>query len=119
MKNKIYGSTGILLFLAVIFFLMGCVSDPVKINWPENHPANPEIQETEFIRPQNPFESNMADKKDEPDKDPMIKHKMPKESGMQHMDHSKGTDKKEHSGSESKMKLEHTEGHTQHQEHSQ
>jgi len=113
MINKIYSSIGILLFLT------GCVSEPVKVNWPANHPANSETQEAEFIRPNNPFETDIAVMKDEPSKDSMMEHTMPKENGMQHMDHNMGTDKKDHSESESKMKPEHMEGRNQHQEHSQ
>ena len=119
MNNLHYSASGLLLILLITFLIIGCVSEPVKIHWPANHPANSDSQESEFIRPQNPFEKNMAATKEEQGEDSMMKHKMPKEGGMQHMDHSMGTDKKERSGSESKMKLEHTEGHTQHQEHSQ
>ena len=119
MIDKIYGSIGILLFFAIPIFLISCVSEPVKINWPANHPANPGTQEAEFNTPQNPFETNMAAMNEEPGKDSMMKHTMPKEGGMQHMDHNMGTDKKDHSESESKMKPEQTEGHKQHQEHSQ
>ncbi len=62
---------------------------------------------------------DMADMKEEPANDSMMKHTTPQESGTHHMDHSMGTVKKEHSDSESKMKPKHTEGHHQHQEHSQ
>jgi hypothetical protein len=89
------------------------------IGRPANHPANPETQEAEFIPPRNPFETDMADMKEAPDKDAMMKHKMPQESGMQHMDHNIGTDKKKHPDSEPKMQPEHSQEHDQHQEHSQ
>ena len=105
--------------LLISFFFIGCVSDPVKLDWPANHPANPETQEAEFIRPQNPFESNMAGMKKAPDDDSTMKHSMPQESGMQHMDHNMGTDAKNPSGSASKIKPEQPEGHNPHQEHSQ
>ena len=119
MKNLHCSALGLSLILLISFLLMGCVSEPVKINWPATHPANSETQEAEFIRPQNPFESKMVVIKEEPDTDPMTKHTMPKESGMQHMDHSMATDKKDHSDSESKIKPEHPEDHSRHQEHSQ
>ena len=61
----------------------------------------------------------MAGIQKDPDEDSMMKHTMPKESGMQHMDHSMATDKKDHSDSESKIKPEHPEDHSRHQEHSQ
>ena len=119
MNNKIYGLIGTLLLLATPFFLMGCASEPVHINWPANHPVSPETQEAEFIRPQNPFETDMAVMKEAPDNDSMLKHTMPQESGMQHMDHDMGTDTRKNMDSESKMKPEHREDHKQHQEHSQ
>ncbi|MGD8992416.1 MAG: hypothetical protein PVI00_13250 [Desulfobacterales bacterium] len=114
-----YSASGLSLILLISFLFMGCVSEPVKINWPANHPANPKTQEAEFIRPQNPFESNMAVMKKEPDKDLMLKHTMPNEGGMQHMDHNMGTDTKKHMDSELKMKPEYPEDHTRHQEHHQ
>jgi hypothetical protein len=119
MKNLHYSAFGLLLILLLSFSNISCVSEPVKINWPANHPANPETQEAEFIAPPNPFETNMAGIQKDPDEDSMMKHTMPKESGMQHMDHSMATDKKDHSDSESKIKPEHPEDHSRHQEHSQ
>ena len=119
MKHSGKSAFGALLILLISFWITGCVSDPVKINWPANHPANPETQEAKFIRPQNPFESNRAVMKEQSDNDSMMKHTMPKESGMQHTDHDMGTDKKKPPGSESITKPEHLEDHTQHQEHSQ
>ena len=119
MKNYKYSALGLLLTLSLSWVLVGCVSEPVKIEWPANHPANPESQEAEFIPPQNPFHTDMAVMKEAPEKNSMMNHKMPKEDGMQHMDHKMGTDKKRHSDSESQMKPEHTDDHNQHQEHSQ
>ena len=119
MKNIRYCAFGLLLTLLISFLIIGCVSEPVKIDWPANHPANPETQEAEFIPPQNPFETDMAVMKEAPEKDSMMKHKIPQETGMQHMDHNMGADTKKHSDSESKMKPEQPEGHHQHQEHSQ
>ena len=118
MKNLSYNAFGLLFILPISFLIMGCVSEPVNINWPADHPANSESQEAEFIRPNNPFEMDMAAMTEDPDKDSMMNHTMPQESGMQHMDHNMGTDKKDHSESESKMKPEYTEDHHQHQEHS-
>lgn len=119
MKNKHYCAFGLLLILLISFLVMGCVSEPVKINWSQNHPANPETQEAEFIRPPNPFETDTAVMKEAPEKDAMMNHTMPKKSDMHQMDHSMGTDKKKHSDSEPKMQPEHSQEHDQHQEHSQ
>ncbi|MBW2468779.1 MAG: hypothetical protein JRE72_02430 [Deltaproteobacteria bacterium] len=117
MKNLHYSTFGLSLILLIPFLFMGCVSEPVKIDWPANHPANPDTQEAEFVQPQNPFETNMADMKEVPDEDSMMKHAMPQESSMQHKDHNMKTDTENHSDSESKMKPDHTERHNQHQEH--
>lgn len=119
MKDLICSAFGLLLTILTSFFLMGCVSEPVKINWSANHPANSETQEAEFIRPPNPFETDMAVMKEAPEKDTMMNHTMLKESDMHQMDHSMGTDKKKHSDSKPKMQPEHSQEHDQHQEHSQ
>ena len=56
LKNKIRG----FVFSAVnLLFLMSCVSEPVNIDLPHDHPANPTAQETAFIPPPNPFQNNM------------------------------------------------------------
>jgi hypothetical protein len=44
---------------------------------------------------------------------------MPKESGMQHKGHNMGAETSKPMDSESKMKPEHPDDHTQHQAHSQ
>ena len=119
MQNISYSSLRRLLTLLILFFIMGCASKPVKIGLPPNHPANPEAQEAEFITPQNPFQMDITVMKEAPEKDSAMKHKSHKESGKQHMDHKMGTDKKDRTESESKMKPERTEGQHQHQEHSQ
>jgi hypothetical protein len=60
-KNKFWG----LIFSGfILFFLMACVSEPVNIDLPQNHPANPQAQETAFIPPPNPFQNHMEIKSD-------------------------------------------------------
>ena len=55
LKNKIPG----LIFSGfIMFFLMSCVSEPVNIDLPQNHPANPQAHETAFIPPPNPFQNH-------------------------------------------------------------
>lgn len=114
MKNLKYRTSGLFFILLVTFFMIGCVSDPVEVDLPANHPANPEAQEAEFIPPPNPFQEDVSSMKMESTTESMVKHKPQKESGKQHMNHHMGTDKKSHSDSESKMKPEETEGHDQH-----
>ena len=43
----------------IIFLVMACAGEPVKIDVPQNHPANPEAQETAFIPPPNPFQGHV------------------------------------------------------------
>ncbi len=109
----------IVFLMFAMLILAGCAGKSVRADFPFNHPANPEALETQFTPPLNPFHTDMAVMKQAPEKDAMMKPKPDKDSGMQHMDHRMGTDKKSPSDSESKMKPEHTEGHNQHQEHSQ
>ena len=114
MKNIKYRTSGLYLVLLVAFFIIGCVSDPVKVDLSANHPANPEAQEAEFIPPPNPFQEDVSAMKMESTSESMMKHKPQKESGKQHMNHQMGPDKKNHSDSESKMKPKEAEGHDQH-----
>jgi hypothetical protein len=41
------------------FFIIACASEPVKVDLPANHPANPQSQGTAFIPPPNPFQGHM------------------------------------------------------------
>jgi hypothetical protein len=40
--------------------LFSCTSEPVPVNLPINHPANPQAPETTFILPANPFQSDVS-----------------------------------------------------------
>ena len=59
MKSLNNKSWGLIFSGFLLLFLMACASEPVNIDLPQNHPANPEAQETAFIPPPNPFESHM------------------------------------------------------------
>ena len=59
MKNLYHLTRGSIFSGFIILIMMACASDPVKIDLPQNHPANPEAQETAFIPPPNPFESHV------------------------------------------------------------
>ena len=83
LKNKFWG----LVFSGLILLsLMSCVSEPVNIDLPHNHPANPQAQETAFIPPPNPFQnhmemkseagSSMTEKKQTPSHQHQMTHEM-------------------------------------------
>ena len=73
-KNSIYG---FFLILLIPFFIIGCASEPVQVDLPANHPANPHSQETVFIPPPNPFQNDI----------PMAKHEAENRSSMTHEKH--------------------------------
>ena len=50
---------GAITALCMLFLGVGCVGDTLKVDLPQNHPANPRAKETAFIPPSNPFESHM------------------------------------------------------------
>ena len=108
MKNLEHNAFGFFLLLSVTFFIIGCVSEPVKVDLSVNHPANPEAQEAEFIRPPNPFQEDVSAMKVESAADSMMKHKTNDESSQKQMHHDMGTKK---SG--------HEQGDNQHKEHRQ
>jgi hypothetical protein len=59
------------------FLLFACVSEPVKVDLPAKHPANPQSQETAFIPPPNPFQNNI----------PRVEHEEDGSSSMTHEKH--------------------------------
>jgi hypothetical protein len=109
------------LILAVLIFamsvLIGCAGESVRVEFPINHPANPEAHETEFILPQNPFQTDVAVMEGETETDSMMKHNLHEESSKQHMDHDMEHKKEIQSESESIKKPAHLESGNQHQEH--
>ena len=96
MKNLEHKTSGLFLILLVTFFIIGCVSDPVKVDLPANHPANPGAQEVNFIPPPNPFQEDVIAIKNEPTPGSMMKHKILDESGQKHMRHNMKTKKSGH-----------------------
>lgn len=107
------------LILSITFFIVGCASEPVKIDWPANHPTNPETQEAEFTPPPNPFQEDVTAMKRESAPDSMIKNKTHKEGDKQQMDHNMGTKKESRPDSKSTKKSGHGEVEDQHKGHSQ
>ena len=119
MKNLNYCVSLLFLLLLMAFFIIGCASEPVKVDLPANHPANPEAQEAQFSAPPNPFQEDGTAMKGESTPDSMMKHKTIEESSKQHMDHNMGTKKGSRSDSESTKKSGQEEGDNQHKGHSQ
>ena len=74
----------------IVFFVVACAGEPVKIDLPQNHPANPQAQETAFIPPPNPFQGHMqmetggshptTQKKPKPSHQHQMTHQMSKDS---------------------------------------
>ena len=60
MKNLNHNASGLFLIPLVAFFIIGCASEPVKVDFPVNHPANSLSTETAFTPPPNPFQNNMS-----------------------------------------------------------
>jgi len=118
-KKLNYRTSGRFLITLTIFFIIGCASEPVKVDLPANHPANPEAQEAEFTPPPNPFQEDITVMKGESTSDSMMKPKTHEESGKQHMDHNMGTKKGSRSDSESTKKQDHRKDGNLHKEHSQ
>ena len=119
MKRLAFKTSGLFLILSMTFFIIGCASEPVKVDLPVDHPANPGAQESEFTPPPNPFQTDIANIKGKPEAESMMKHKMHKEKDQPHSGHSMGMEKKHGSDSEPIMKPDQGEGNDQHKEHSQ
>ena len=119
MKKLNYRTSGRVLIALTIFFIIGCVSEPVKVDLQANHPADPEAQEVEFTPPPNPFQADVTVMKGESTPDSMMKHKTHEESGEQHTDHNMGTKKGSRPDSESTKKPDHRKDDNLHKEHSQ
>ena len=59
MRIQHYRAYEVSLIPLISLFIIACVSEPVKVDLPANHPANPQTQETAFIPPPNPFQGHM------------------------------------------------------------
>ena len=104
MKNQKYRISCLFLIISLIFFTIGCVSDPVKVDLSANHPANPEALEAAFILPPNPFQEDVSAMKLESATDSLMKHKTHDESGQKHMHHNMGTKNSGHGQDDSQHK---------------
>ena len=59
MKKRKRSAFGIFLILLMSFFIIACASEPVRVDLPADHPANPHAPETAFAPPPNPFQNNV------------------------------------------------------------
>ena len=59
MKSLHCRSWGLIVSSFIVFFLVACAGEAIKIDLPLNHPANPEADETAFIPPPNPFHGHV------------------------------------------------------------
>jgi len=119
MKHLNCRASGLFLILLMTFFIIGCASEPLKVDLSANHPANPEAQEAEFTPPPNPFQEDVTAMKGASAPDSMMKHKAHGERGKQHMDHNMGTDEESRPDTESTKKSGHEDDDNQHKGHSQ
>ncbi|MGD8303687.1 MAG: hypothetical protein PVI55_14825 [Desulfobacterales bacterium] len=119
MKKINHNASGFFLILFLTFFIISCASEPVKVDFPPNHPANPGAQEVEFIPPPNPFQENVTAMKGESTPDSMMNHETQGESNRKHMNHNTGNKNESEPDSDSTKKSGHVEDDNQHKEHSQ
>jgi hypothetical protein len=114
MKNFIHKTSGCFSITAVVFFLIGCVGEPVKFDLPAKHPANPQAPETAFTAAPNPFQERMMPMAgQEAGSRSSMAHEQHPSTDQPHMKHQ--MDQIEH-GSRSSQDAE---DENQHKEHSQ
>lgn len=119
MKKRSYNAFGFFLILFLALFIISCASEPVKVDLPPNHPANPGAQEVEFMPPPNHFQEDVTAMKGESIPDSMMNHKTQDESSQKHMNHNMGNKKESEPDSDSTKKSDHVKDDNQHKEHSQ
>ena len=111
MKNLNHRAYGISFILLSSFFIFACANEPVKVDLPANHPANPQSQETAFIPPPNPFQNNIRRVEHEEDGSSSMTHEKHQPSHQHQMSPQMGHDSTSSQGSE-EQNPEH-----QHKEH--
>ena len=88
MTNLNYKTNSFLLMFLITFFIIGCASEPVKVDLSATHPANPEAHEAQFVPPPNPFREDVSAMKMESTTDSTMKHKPHDEKNQKHMHHN-------------------------------
>ena len=119
MKKRNDNASGFFLILFLTFFIINCASEPVIVDLPIDHPANPGAQESEFAPPPNLFQEEIADMEERSEGESMMNHQMHKEKDQPHSGHGMGMGKEQGSDSEPTMKPDEGEHNHQHKEHRQ
>lgn len=76
-KNQNNRPSALYLVVLILLSIIACASEPVKVDLPDNHPANAQSQGTAFIPPPNPFQNPI----------PMAEHEADSSSSMTHEKH--------------------------------
>ena len=92
MKNLTHRAYGIFVIPLMSFLLFACASEPVKVDLPSNHPANPQSQETAFIPPPNPFQNIVSMSEHEGDGSSSMTHEKHQPSHQHQMRPQMGHD---------------------------
>ena len=113
MKRLIHKTSGRFLIMTVVFFFVGCAGEPLKVDLPANHPANPHAPETAFIPPPNPFQESIPMAEQEAGSSSSITREEHPSEQQHQMTHQ--TDQMK----EDSRALQKNEGENQHKEHNQ
>ncbi len=110
-----------ILIVSTLLAIAGCAGEAVRVEFPIDHPANPQATESHFTPPQNIFQTDMAVTEGAPAADSNMKHKMPPKSSQQqpHMQHQMSPPKQSPPDAASKQKPAHKQSDHMHQEHNQ
>ena len=113
MHSFIHKTSGCFLSMMIIFSLIGCAGEALKIDLPANHPANPQAPESAFVAPPNPFQKSIPMAAQEEGSSSSMTHEEQPSLQQPHMMHSM-----DQMQQDSKSSRE-AEGENQHKEHSQ
>ena len=113
LKRSVFG---MFLILLISFLMIGCASEPVKVDLPADHPANPHAPETAFTPPPNPFQNNVPMAVTESDRSSSMTHQKHQPAHQHQM--SSEMDKTGHDSKPSRASEGQNSEH-QHKEHNQ
>ncbi|UCE51415.1 MAG: hypothetical protein JSV31_19420 [Desulfobacterales bacterium] len=116
MRNLNFRISGFFSIIIIIFTVFGCASEPVKVDLPVNHPANPLAQESAFIPPPNPFQNNIPMAEHETSGSPSMTHKEHQQTNQHQMMHQMEQMGKDPDSSPESVEENHDH---QHKEHNQ
>jgi hypothetical protein len=113
MRSFNHKTSGCFLIIMIVFFLIGCAGEALKIDLPANHPANPQAPESAFVAPPNPFQESIPMAAQEADSGSSMTHEEQPSMQQPHMMHSMDQMQQDSRSSRD------AEGENQHKEHSQ